>query len=397
VNTGVASTFIPYGRHSLDETDIAAVVHVLRQGPLTQGPWVEAFERDVAAYVGARYAVAVSSGTAGLHLACLAANLKPGDHAITTPNTFVATANAVAYTGATTVLADIHKDTLNLNPQSLLDILSRTDRVKAILPVHFAGLPCDMPAIREAAKKAGALVIEDSAHALGASYPQGGRVGNGAWSDITVFSFHPVKLIAAGEGGMITTNDERLYRRLLRLRSHGINKLDDPFEFKNQAVTDGQTNPWYYEMQELGFNYRITDIQAALGSSQMKRIDQFLERRLALVQRYDAAFENTEHVTRVQSAGRLQSAHHLYILRIAFDRLNMTRTALMHKLRESGIGTQVHYIPVYKHPYHQHQGHSAKNFPETERYYDEALTLPLYYGLTDADQDHVIATLKSLL
>jgi perosamine synthetase len=245
---------IPYGRHCLDEDDIKAVVDVLRHAALTQGPMVEAFEQAVADYVGVKHAVAVASGTAGLHLAAMAAGVGPGRSLVTSPITFVATANAAIYTGGSAVFADIDPDTLNLSPLALEDVLRREKNVAAVSPVHLAGLPCDMPAIRAAADRAGAVVIEDAAHALGASYPTGERVGSCGHSLMTVFSFHPVKAIAAGEGGMITTNDDAVYRRLLRLRSHGINKLDDPFQCVEQAESGGARNPWYYEMQELGYH-----------------------------------------------------------------------------------------------------------------------------------------------
>ncbi|MFZ3087901.1 MAG: DegT/DnrJ/EryC1/StrS family aminotransferase, partial [Methylotenera sp.] len=242
---------IPYGKHHIDEEDIQAVVNVLRSGILTQGPAIEAFEQAIAGYVGAKYAVAVSSGTAALHLAALAAGVGPGTSLVTTPITFVASANAGLYAGGRVVFADIDPDTVNMSPDALKMALAKNSDARAVIPVHFAGLPCDMPAIKLAADQTGAVVIEDAAHALGATYPDGKRVGSCAHSLMTIFSFHPVKAIAAGEGGMITTNDEATYRKLLRSRSHGINKLDDPFLLPSEAVTDGHPNPWYYEMQEL--------------------------------------------------------------------------------------------------------------------------------------------------
>lgn len=281
---------IPYGKHHVEEDDIQAVAAVLRGGVLTQGPAVEAFESAIAGYVGAKYAIAVSSGTAGLHLAAMVAGVGPGAALITSPITFVASANAGLYAGGRVVFADVDFGTVNMSPASLEKALADNSDVKAIVPVHFAGLPCDMLAIKSLADKAGAAVIEDAAHALGATYSNGSKVGCCENSLMTVFSFHPVKAIAAGEGGMITTNDETVYRRLLRLRSHGINKLNDPLLLSGQAYTDGVLNPWYYEVQELGFHYRITDIQCALGLSQLKKLDKFLERRRILVERYDAAF-----------------------------------------------------------------------------------------------------------
>jgi UDP-4-amino-4,6-dideoxy-N-acetyl-beta-L-altrosamine transaminase len=388
---------IPYGQHSLDDDDIAAVVEVLRHSPLTQGPKITQFEEAVCRFTGARHAVAVSSGTAALHLACLAVELGPGGRLVTSPITFAASANCALYTGAAPAFADINGKTLNMDPQGLADVCARWKKVDVIIPVHYAGLPCDMPAIRAVAERHHAILIEDGAHALGATYPHGGRVGNCSLSAMTIFSFHPVKMIAAGEGGMITTNDTGLYRRLMRLRSHGINKLDDPVMNTARANTDGQPNPWYYEMQELGFNYRITDIQAALALSQLKRIDLFLARRREIAETYDAALNNLPGITLPQRAGRAYSAHHLYPVRIDFKKLKTTRCVLMEKLRKHGIGTQVHYIPVYSHPYYKRFGIHPEDFPQSESYYAEALSLPIFFSLTPDEQHHIITTLKGLL
>jgi len=388
---------IPYGRHSLDEDDIQAVVDVLRKGPLTQGPLVEAFERAVAEYVGVRYAVAVASGTAALHLSALAAGVGPGTALVTSPITFVASSNAAFYAGGRALFADIDLETVNMSPGSLTDVLSRYPETRAVVPVHFAGLPCDMPAIKRAADGAGAVVIEDAAHALGATYATGERVGSCAHSLMTTFSFHPVKAIAAGEGGMITTNDEPAYRRLLRLRSHGINKLDDPFQVPSQAETGGVRNPWYYEMQELGYHYRITDIQCALAISQFTRLETFIARRRALVRTYDAAFADFRHLRPAQRTGRDRSGHHIYILRIDFAALGVTRAQVMHDLKARDIGTQVHYIPVPAQPYYRALCFRPEDYPNAQRYYEEALTIPLFYSLTDAEQQHVVAALKDLV
>ena len=388
---------IPYGTHHIDEEDIRAVVAILRNGVLTQGPAIEAFEQAIASYVGAKYAVALASGTAGLHLATLAAGVGPGKSLITSPITFVASANAALYAGGRVVFADIDPDTVNMSPDRLKEVLAENMDARVVVPVHFAGLPCDMPAIKAAADKAGAAVIEDAAHSLGARYSDDQRVGSCAHSLMTVFSFHPVKAIAAGEGGMITTNDEPTYRRLLRLRSHGINKLDDPFQFPEQATTKGVQNPWYYEMQELGFHYRITDIQCGLALSQFKKIEKFLGQRRKLIDRYDAAFTGMHTCRPAQVSGRDQSAHHLYVLRINFDALGMTRAELMQQLRTRQISTQVHYIPIPAHPYYHRLGFDPMHYPNAMQYYEQALSIPLFYDLTDAQQKYVIATLKSLL
>ncbi|TVT68243.1 MAG: UDP-4-amino-4,6-dideoxy-N-acetyl-beta-L-altrosamine transaminase [Denitromonas halophila] len=388
---------IPYGKHHIEEDDIAAVVDVLRSGLLTQGPAVESFERAIADYVGAKHAVAVSSGTAALHLAALAAGVGPGTTLITTPITFVASANAGLYAGGKVAFADIDPDTINMSPAALEASLAANPDTKAIVPVHFAGLPCDMPAIKSLADKAGAAVIEDAAHALGATYPDGTRVGCCANSLMTIFSFHPVKAIAAGEGGMIMTNDDAVYRRLIRLRSHGINKLDDPLLLKDQAYADGIQNPWYYEMQELGFHYRITDIQCALGLSQLGKLDAFLDRRRALVGRYDAAFGGNAYCRPAQARGRDASAHHLYVLRVRFDDLATTRSAFMASLRAQGVGSQVHYIPVPSHPVYRALGADPAACPNATSYYSQALSIPLFVDLTDAEQRRVIETITNLV
>lgn len=388
---------IPYGRHHIDEDDILAVAEVLRSGALTQGPVIEQFERAVAEYVGARYAVAISSCTAGLHVAALAAGVGPGKSLITSPITFVASANAAVYAGGRPGFADIDPATVNLSPESLGESLARNPDARAVVPVHFAGLPCDMPAIKAAADRAGAVVIEDAAHALGATYPDGTRVGSCSHSLAAVFSFHPVKAIAAGEGGMITTNDEPTYRRLLRLRSHGINKLDDPFELRAEAFTGDLQNPWYYEMQELGYHFRITDIQCALALSQLNKIDKFIARRREIVREYDAAFANMEHCRPAQTEGRERSGHHLYVVRIDFDGAGLSRAQLMTQLRESNIVTQVHYIPVPAHPFYRRFGFRPEEYPHAEKFYSQALSIPLYYDLTGSQQQLVIDSIKSII
>lgn len=388
---------IPYGRHSIDEDDIQAVAEVLRHGALTQGPKIAEFERTVTEWTGARYAVAVSSGTAALHLAGLAAGIGPGDQVITTPNTFVASANCALYIGAQPQFADIDPETLNLDARALARKCEELKTVKAILPVHFAGLPCDMSAIREIAAASRAVVIEDASHALGAVYADGSRVGNCRYADMTVFSFHPVKIIAAGEGGMVTTNNEEFYRRLLRLRSHGINKGDDPFLIPENAAREGVANRWYYEMQELGYNYRLTDLQSALAVSQMRKLPAFLKRRRELADEYDRVFQRHAQIGPTQTHGRNASSHHLYVVRIPFDRLKISRGQLMQQLFEAGIITQVHYIPVSLHPYYRDRGYRVGDTPQAERYYREALSLPLYVGLTRDQQQSVVETLQRFL
>jgi len=388
---------ISYGKHHIDEDDIQAVVDVLRSGMLTQGLAVEAFEQAIAKYTGATYAVAVSSGTAALHLAALAAGVGPGKALVTTPITFVASANAALYVGGRVIFADIDPDTINMSLESLKQTLAKNPDVRALMPVHFAGLPCGMLAIKSIADKAGVVVIEDAAHALGATYPNGQRVGSCAYSLMTIFSFHPVKAIAAGEGGMITTNDEATYRKLLRLRSHGINKSDDPFQLPEQAKTNGVRNPWYYEMQELGFHYRITDIQCGLALSQFKKLDRFIARRRALVKKYDEAFAGIRNCRPAQAMGRDQSGHHLYVLRIDFDSIGLNRGQLMQELRSRDIGSQVHYIPVPAQPHYRMLGFNPEEYPNAQSYYQEALSIPLFYDLTDEQQNDVISAFKELV
>ncbi len=388
---------IPYGKHHIDEDDIQAVVDILRSSFLTQGPAVEAFENAIAEYVGVKYAVAVSSGTAALHLAALAAGVGPGTSVVTSPITFVASANAARYCGGDVLFADIDPDTINMSPAALREVLLKNSNVKAIIPVHFAGLPCDIIAIKSLADNAGAIVIEDAAHALGATYPNGKRVGCCENSLMTIFSFHPVKAIAAGEGGMITTNDEATYRKLIRSRSHGINKLDDPFQVEAEAFKDGEQNSWYYEMQELGFHYRITDIQCGLALSQFKKLDSFISRRRQLAKNYDLAFIKMKNCRPAQTTGRDQSGHHLYVLRIDFKQIALTRAQVMKKLREYGVGSQVHYIPVPSHPYYRQLGFRPEDYPDTLKYYQEALSIPLFFDLTEEQQRKVISTIKDLL
>ncbi len=393
----MADEFIPYGQHFLDEDDIRAVVEQMRHSTLTQGPTIDRFEQTVAGYVGARYAVAVTSGTAALHLACAAAGIQPGDNVVTSAITFVASANCARYVGASPQFADIDAETLNIDPADLDRRCAALGRVRAVIPVHFAGLPCDMPRIREIADAHRASVIEDAAHALGARYPDGRRVGCCAHSEMTVFSFHPVKHITTGEGGMITTNDPKLHRKLLRLRSHGINKLDDPLELESEAYSDGRLNRWYYEMQELGFNYRLTEIQAALGISQFSKLERFLARRRELVRRYDQAFESHPIIRRGQTGRRDLSAHHLCVIRAPFGNGCVGRNEYMQRLYDSGLVTQVHYIPVPVHPYYRRLGHRISDFPRAWAYYREGLSIPLYFGLTDEQQGTVINKLCALI
>jgi len=403
----VALDIIPYGKHYIDEDDIQSVVNVLRHGMLTQGPKVAEFENKIASYVGAKYAVAVANGTAALHLACMALELGQGDEVITSPNTFVATSNSILYVGAKPVFIDIDKQTLNIDTNQIEQAILDSSNIKAIFPVHFAGLPCDMKRIKQLAEKYNLTIVEDAAHALGAIYDDGSKVGNCQYSDMTILSFHPVKGVAAGEGGMITTNDKELYHKLSLLRSHGITKGN--FEFpgiskpdnslinKKEALEGGELKRWYYEMQYLGYNYRITDIQCALAISQMDKIDLFLDARRSIAKFYDQAFAEVPNIIPLQDHGRNDSSHHIYVVSIDFDKIGISRHQFMKKLAEQGVGSQVHYIPVVSQPYYQDMGYRIEQYPSTSQYYQNTLSIPLYYGLSNANQKRIISLMNKLL
>jgi len=379
---------IPYGRQDISDADVAAVAEVLRSDWITQGPAIEKFERSVAQYCGAKYAVAVSSGTAALHIACLAAGLGVGDYLWTSPNTFVASANCALYCGAQIDFVDIDPRTYNMNPERLAEKLRRTGRndrlPRVVIPVHFSGQSCAMERIHELAAEYGFMVIEDAAHAIGGGYKQS-KIGSCAFSDMAVFSFHPVKIITTGEGGMVLTNRKDLYEKLVRLRSHGI--IRDP-----RVMLGEPDGPWYYQQIDLGYNYRMTDLQAALGLSQLQRIDAFVARRRELAARYDRNLDGLPLMLPWQHP-ECCSAYHLYVIRLNLKRLGKTRLEVFEALRQAGIGVNVHYIPVHTQPHYRRLGFKGGDFPEAERYYSEAITLPLYYNLSEEDQDYVVENL----
>ncbi len=388
----VSGPILPYGRQSIDEDDIAAVVAVLRSNWLTQGPAIDRFERKIADYCGVKYAVAVANGTAALHIAAAALDLRPSDCLWTSPNTFVASANCARYLGADVDFVDIDPRTYNLGVTKLEEKLSTAAKAgrlpKVIVPVHFAGQSCEMEAIAALARRYGIIVLEDAAHAIGASY-RGRPVGSCAHSDLAIFSFHPVKIITTGEGGMVVTNRADLYERLLRLRSHGITR--DPKHMEGESH-----GPWYYQQTELGWNYRLTDLQAALGESQMNKLDAFVARRRALALRYDELLRDLPLITPWQHSDTA-SAWHLYVIRLRLDLLKKTRRQIVEELRAAGIGVQIHYIPVHTQPYYRRLGFKDGDFPEAEQYYAETISLPMFPGLTDAEQARAAETLKIIL
>ena len=383
---------IPYGRQDISESDVQAIVNVLRSDFLTQGPAVPAFEKAVAGYCRAQRAVAVNSATSALHIGCLTLGVRAGDFVWTSPNTFVASANCALYCGAEVDFVDIDPETWNLSVPRLKEKLAKAKKEgrlpKVVVPVHFAGQPTEQEAIWELAQEFGFRVLEDAAHAIGASR-HGEPVGSCRWSDITVFSFHPVKIITTGEGGMALTNDGELAERMAMLRTHGITRNTNKFMQSYAA-------PWHYEQQMLGFNYRMTDIQAALGSSQLERLDKYIERRNALALRYDHALKGLSlQLPTVRPGNR--SAFHLYVVRLKNNVPLKSHRQVFEELQKHGIGVNLHYMPVHLQPYYRERGFYPGQYPEAEAHGAEAITLPLYPGLTEQEQDRVVSSLKKAL
>lgn len=379
---------IPYGRQNITAADIEAVTETLNSDYLTQGPKIAEFEKNFALYVGAEYAIALANGTAALHLCALALDVKPGDKVITTPITFAASANCIRYCGGEVTFADIDPATYTLDTEKVREILTASPKgtYKGIIPVDFTGYPVNLEEFREIADEYGLWIIEDACHAPGGYFTDSKGIhqlcGNGAFADLAIFSFHPVKHIAAGEGGMITTNDEDLYKRLLMLRTHGITK-DPELMHENHGG-------WYYEMQDLGYNYRITDFQAALGKSQLQRAQKGIEQRLKIAKKYDEAFAGTGIVKQIRPEGSL-NAHHLYVVEVE------NRKQLYDHLREKNIFSQVHYIPVHLMPYYRQFGWKDGDFPYAEAYYNRCLSLPMYPSLADNEQEYVIKIIRDFL
>lgn len=380
---------IYYGHQHITEKDIQAVERVLHSDWLTQGPAIEAFEKKVANYCGAKYAVAVTNATSALHIACKAADLGEGDVLWTSPITFTASANCGRYCGADVDFVDIDDKTYNMSVAELQHKLeTAVKKPKVVIPVHLAGQSCDMESIKALADEYGFKIIEDASHATGADY-KNTKVGSCCYSDMTVFSFHPVKIVTTGEGGIVLTNNKELYEKLKLYRSHGITRDSD-------LMIQEADGPWYYQQIELGFNYRMTDMQAALGCSQMDSLDEFVARRRYVVKRYNEKLKGLPLRTPYQDEATNPSWH-IYIIRVDFTKVKLSKKEIFARMRDRGIVLNLHYIPVHTQPYYQKLGFQKGDFPVSEKYYEEAITLPLYYDLTDEQQDEVIEALKEVL
>lgn len=380
---------IYYGKQCIDEQDINAVVEVLKSDFLTQGPAIEKFEQAVAEYCGAKYAVAVTNATSALHIACMAAGLGTGDTLWTSPITFTASANCGRYCGADVDFVDIDNDTYNMSVTALKEKLEKAEvKPKVVVPVHLAGQSCDMEEIHKLAEQYGFMVIEDASHAIGADYKDT-KVGCCKYSDMVVFSFHPVKIITTGEGGMVLTNNEDLYKKLTLYRSHCITR--DP-----ELMTKEADGPWYYQQIGLGFNYRMTDVQAALGYSQLTKVDKFIARRRQLAARYNELLKDLPVKLPYQNP-ETNSSWHLYLVRVDFSKVNKTKKQIFAEMKEKGVCLNLHYIPVHTQPYYQNLGFKNGDFPVSEKYYEEVFTLPLYYSLTDEQQEYIVNALKEVL
>jgi UDP-4-amino-4,6-dideoxy-N-acetyl-beta-L-altrosamine transaminase len=381
--------FIPYGRQDVTDSDIEAVVNTLKSDFLTQGPLVPKFEDKVASYCGANFAVATNSATSALHIACLSLGLGPGDILWTSPITFVASANCGLYCGAKVDFVDIDPDTFNLCPELLKTKLenARANRClpKIVVAVHMCGQSCDMEAIYELSREYGFSIIEDASHGIGGAYKKK-KVGSCQYSDITVFSFHPVKIVTTGEGGMATTNRGDVAETMRRLRSHGITR-------NPQLMTQESDGTWYYQQIELGFNYRMSDIQAALGINQMNRLNLYVKRRDELARRYERLLNDCPVKTPRQWTN-IKSSWHLFVVRLQLEKIGKTRQEIFNLLRRSGVGVNVHYIPVHVQPYYQSMGFSRGDYPNAEKYYSEAITLPLFPKMTENEQDYIVQELQ---
>lgn len=371
---------IPYGKQTIDEDDINSVIETLKSSWLTTGPKVKEFEEKFATRVKSKYAIVVSSGTAALHLACLAAGLGKTDELITSPISFAASANCALYCNAKPVFVDI-KDNGLINEKLIEEQI--TSKTKILIPVHYTGNVCNMNRIKQIADKYNLKVIEDACHALGSEFYDT-TVGACSYSDMTVFSFHPVKHITTGEGGMITTNSKELYEKLIKLRNHGITK--EPSKLFNSSQ-----EPWYHEIQELGYNYRLTDFQCALGINQLEKLDDFIKRRRKIAKKYDSAFHDIDSIETLEIETKVKSSYHLYVIKVNDSK---TRLDLFNNLQKNGIICQVHYIPVYYHPYYQSLGYNKGLCPEAEKFYERIISIPLYPQLDKEQQEHIIKIIR---
>lgn len=376
---------IPYGHHWIDKDDIESVIAALQSDFLTTGPKVDEFEKEFAKYVDSKYAVAVSSGTAALHTAAFAAGINSGDEVITTPMTFAASANCVLYQGGMPVFVDIDKKTYNIDPLKIKKKISRG--TKAIIPVDYTGQPCDLDEINDIARESGLIVIEDASHAIGSIYQQK-KIGS--ISDLSIFSFHPVKHMTTGEGGIVTTNSKELYEKMLLFRNHGITKDECDFFSNSKGM-------WYYEQQLLGYNYRITDLQCALGLSQLKKLDDFIKRRKDIAKRYDEEFSKIEGIITPHQLYDVNSSWHLYVIQLELEKLSCARKKIFDELHKKNIGVQVHYMPVYYHPYYQQIGYKKGICPNAEWLYERIISLPIYPKMTDEDVEYVVGTVKNIV
>jgi UDP-4-amino-4,6-dideoxy-N-acetyl-beta-L-altrosamine transaminase len=389
---------IPYGRQSINFWDVYEVVKQLRFHSLTQGQKTLDFEQYVAEYCGAKYAVAVSNATAGLQIALKSLDLEENSTVATSPISFVASSNSILYNNLKPYFVDIDLENGNISIEKLTELLQEGLQISAIVPVHFAGQSCNMSALKELARKYNFKIIEDAAHALGGQHEDGSKVGSCKFSDLTVFSMHPVKSITSGEGGIITTNNKEIYLKLLRLRSHGINKLDDRFVNQINSQTNGETNLWYYEMIQLGYNFRLTDIQSALALSQIKRLDRFVSKRRKIANKYFNLLKNIKHIKPLIQINEIEkSALHIFVLNIDFTKLNISRNQLMKKLRNKGIGSQVHYIPIPMQPYYRDLGFEPSDYPNAMHFYNSTLSIPIFPKLKKRNVKKICAVLKEVV
>ena len=384
---------IPYGRHTVNWRDALAVAWQVKTKSLTQGSRIQEFEEKIANYVGSKYAVAVSSATAGLHISMLALDLPSESEVVTSPISFVASSNAILYAGLKPVFLDVDPHTINLSTELFENYCLANSVVKAVIPVHFAGMPCDMANIYETANKLGIRIIEDAAHALGGNYKSGEKIGSCKYSDLTVFSFHAVKSITTGEGGVITTNSQELYRKLLLLRSHGITKEAETFDNDCLAFTSNRVNPWYYEMKFLGYHYRLTEIQAALGISQLRKLKKFMIKRGKLAKNYDVLFSENLLITPAQKGNKAISGNHIYPIQIDFSKIQISKNEVVKKLADAGIGSQIHYVPIPFHPFYSKQNYKIRNLPNAINYFEKTITLPLFPELSIRKQNRIVKTL----